>query len=98
VRPPAKRGGRFFAQHIGRRSESPCAWSCLLAAGLLLRGLYYAQTVDPVFEMKDVAAAFLFPKAQGYDENRSTAFMGRLRERVAALSGVIEMRKPSARR
>src|SRR5260370_7586164 len=39
--------------------------------------------------MKNVTAAFLFPKAQGYDENRSTAFMGRLRERVAALPGVI---------
>ncbi len=31
----------------------------LLAAGLLLRGLYYAQTVDPGFETKDVAAIFL---------------------------------------
>jgi len=63
----------------------------LLAAGLLLRGLYYAQTVDPGFEMKDVAAAFLYPKAQGYDETRATAFMGRLRERLAGLPGVVEI-------
>jgi len=83
-----KKGGRFLRNTLVGAQIAVCM-ILLLAAGLLLRGLYYAQTVDPGFEMKDVAAAFLFPKAQGYDENRSTAFMGRLRERVAALPGVI---------
>jgi putative ABC transport system permease protein len=87
---PGKKSGRFLRNTLVGAQIAVCM-VLLLAAGLLLRGLYYVQTVDPGFEMKDVAAAFLFPKAQGYDENRSAAFMGRLRERVAALSGVIEI-------
>jgi putative ABC transport system permease protein len=63
----------------------------LLAAGLLLRGLHYTKTVNPGFEMKNVAGAFLNPGAQGYDENRATVFMGRLRERIADLPGVTEV-------
>jgi putative ABC transport system permease protein len=63
----------------------------LLAAGLLLRGLYYAQTVDPGFETKNVAAIFLNLGAQAYDESRATVFMRRSRERIAGLPGVIEV-------
>ena len=85
-----KKSGRFLRNTLVGAQIAVCM-ILLLATGLLLRGLYYAQTVDPGFEMKDVAAAFLFPKAQGYDENRSTAFVGRLRERVAGLPGVIEI-------
>jgi macrolide transport system ATP-binding/permease protein len=87
---PGKKSGRFLRNTLVGAQIAVCM-ILLLAAGLLLRGLYYAQTVDPGFEMKDVAAAFLYPKAQGYDENRSTAFMGRLRERLAGLPGVIEV-------
>jgi putative ABC transport system permease protein len=85
-----KKGGRFLRNTLIGAQIAVCM-ILLLATGLLLRGLYYAQTVDPGFEMKDVAAAFLFPKAQGYDENRSTSFIGRLRERVTGLPGVIEI-------
>ncbi len=63
----------------------------LLATGLLLRGVYYAQTVDPGFDTKDVASIFLNLGAQSYDESRATVFMGRLRERIAGLPGVIEV-------
>jgi predicted permease len=63
----------------------------LLGAGLLLRGLYYAQTVDPGFEIKDVARIFLNLQAEGYDESRATVLMQSLRERIAALPGVIEI-------
>jgi macrolide transport system ATP-binding/permease protein len=87
---PGKKSGRFLRNTLVGAQIAVCM-VLLLGAGLLLRGLYYAQTVDPGFEMKDVVAAFLFPKAQGYDENRSTSFMGLLRERVAGLPGVIEI-------
>jgi predicted permease len=63
----------------------------LLAAGLLLRGLHHTQTVDPGFEIKNVAAAFFNLQRQGYDENRATTFIRALRERVASLPGVIEV-------
>ena len=87
---PGKKSGRFLRNTLVGAQIAVCM-ILLLAAGLLLRGLYYAQTVDPGFEMKDVAAAFLYPKAQGYDETRATAFMGRLRERLAGLPGVSEI-------
>ena len=32
----------------------------LIAAGLLLRGLYQAQTIDPGFEMQNVASASIY--------------------------------------
>ncbi len=87
---PGKKSGRFLRNTLVGAQIAVCM-ILLLAAGLLLRGLYYAQTVDPGFEMKNVAAAFLYPKAQGYDETRATAFMSRLRERLAGLPGVSEI-------
>jgi predicted permease len=63
----------------------------LLAAGLLLRGFYYSQTVDPGFEEKNVAQVFLNLRTQGYDENRATAFITRLRERIRSFPGVIDV-------
>jgi predicted permease len=41
--------------------------------------------------MKDVVAVFLDLRAQGYDKSRATAFLERLRERLAALPGVTEV-------
>jgi macrolide transport system ATP-binding/permease protein len=60
----------------------------LLAAGLLLRGLRYAQTVDPGFEMKGLATTFVNLRSLNYDENRAAAFAMQLRQRVAGLPGV----------
>jgi predicted permease len=60
----------------------------LLAAGLLLRGLYYAQTVDPGFEMKGITQAQFDLPSQGYSEERAQAFQRELTARVAALPGV----------
>lgn len=62
----------------------------LLAAGLLLRGLYRAQRLDPGFETKNVASLFLNLQEQGYDVKQATAFVQSLRASTAALSGVIE--------
>ena len=63
----------------------------LLAAGLLLRGLYRAQTVDPGFEIKGVAAIFLDLAKQGYDPAHATGFMRRFRERIQGIPGVTEV-------
>jgi predicted permease len=87
---PGKTGGRFLRNTLIGAQIAVCM-ILLLAAGLLLRGLYYAQTVNPGFEIKNVAGAFLNLRAQGYDENRATAFIRSLRERIAGLPGVTEV-------
>jgi putative ABC transport system permease protein len=60
----------------------------LIAAGLLMRGLYRAQTVDPGFEMKGISQAAFDLPSQGYDEERARVFQRELMARVAALPGV----------
>jgi putative ABC transport system permease protein len=85
-----KTRGRFLRNVLVSAQIAVCM-VLLLSAGLLLRGLYYTQTVDPGFEMKNVAATFLNLRVQGYDENRAAAFIGSLRERIAGLPGVTEV-------
>jgi macrolide transport system ATP-binding/permease protein len=60
----------------------------LIAAALLLRGLYFAQTVDPGFAMKGAAVVSLDLRTQGYKEKPAAEFEQRLKEKVAALPGV----------
>jgi macrolide transport system ATP-binding/permease protein len=60
----------------------------LIAAGLLMRGLYMAQTVDPGFEMKGITQAVFDLSPQGYSEERAEIFQRQLMARVAALPGV----------
>src|SRR5713226_3690497 len=60
----------------------------LIAAGLLMRGLYLAQTVDPGFEMKGITQAIFDLPSQGYSEERARTFQRELIARVAALPGV----------
>jgi predicted permease len=59
-----------------------------VAASLLLRGLYAAQTVEPGFAYRDVSVVSLRLRAAGYDAQRTTAFNRELMQRVAALPGV----------
>lgn len=60
----------------------------LIAAGLLMRGLYFAQTVDPGFTMSGIAVASMDLRTQGYKEEPAAAFERRLKEKVAGLPGV----------
>ena len=61
----------------------------LIAAGLLMRGLYSTQTVDPGFDMKGVVQArFDLSSAQGYDALRAQTFQRELIARIKALPGV----------
>lgn len=85
-----KKSGRFLLDALVGAQVAVCMVP-LLAAGLLMRGLYYAQTVDPGFEEKNVAQMFLNLTAQGYDEQRASGFIGRLLERIRALPGVVEV-------
>src|SRR5215472_14666456 len=60
----------------------------LIAAGLLMRGLYYAQTVDPGFEMKGITQVRFDLPSQGYNLEKARPFQRELMARVAALPGV----------
>ncbi|HEX7236254.1 MAG TPA: FtsX-like permease family protein, partial [Gammaproteobacteria bacterium] len=60
----------------------------LVCAGLFLRTLQQAATVDPGFDADNVAVASFDLRTQGYTEGRSRAFYAQLTERVAGLPGV----------
>jgi len=60
----------------------------LLASGLLLHGLYRAQTVNPGFQMKNIEAVALDLSSAGYTPQRAAAFQQQLQDRLAALPGV----------
>lgn len=85
-----KKSGRFLRNALVAGQVAVCM-ILLIAAGLLLRGLYHAQTADPGFDMKNVAVAFFNLNRQGYDENRAAVFLRSLREHVAGFPGVIEV-------
>jgi macrolide transport system ATP-binding/permease protein len=68
----------------------------LLAAGLLLRGLHRAQTIDPGFRMKNVAAISLDLNGAGYDNHRAEALQRQLLQQIAALPGVNATAQASA--
>jgi macrolide transport system ATP-binding/permease protein len=60
----------------------------LIVAGLLLRGLYRAQTLDPGFEMKNMQAVSFDLSPQNYTPERAAALERELIERISAVPGV----------
>ena len=82
-----KKGGRLLLNMLIGSQVAVCM-VLLLAAGLLLRGLYQAQTIDPGFEIKGVATMFMYLGRQGYDQTRATQFMRQFRDRIRDLPGV----------
>ncbi len=60
----------------------------LVAAGLLLHGLWVAQTVDPGFSMKNIATVSFDLRGQGYSAERAAALQRQLRQRLEAAPGV----------
>jgi len=64
----------------------------LIAAGLLMRGLYLTQTVEPGFEMKGIVQArFDLSSAQGYDALRAQTFQREFIAHIETLPGVDEV-------
>ena len=63
----------------------------LLTSGLLLHGLYRAQTINPGFQMNSIEAAAFDLSAAGYTPQRAAAFQQQLQARLAALPGVDEV-------
>ena len=90
----AASGGMLRSTFIG--VQMAVCMMLLIAAGLLLRGLYMAQTVDPGFEMKGITQARYDLPSQGYKQERAQAFQRELVARVAALPGVDEVEQARA--
>ena len=85
-----KKSGGFLRSTLVGTQIAVCM-ILLVAAGLLLRGLYHAHRIDPGFDTKDIAVVFLNMREQGYAPNHATHFVRRLRERIASLPGVVEV-------
>jgi len=60
----------------------------LIGAGLCIRSLINAQSIDPGFDAQHVLAGGLNPGSLGYSEAQGRAFYARLLERATALPGV----------
>jgi len=60
----------------------------MIAAGLLLRGLYAAQTVDPGFSYQNVAVVSFDLTSAGYTDDKADLFQRELMDRAKALPGV----------
>jgi predicted permease len=60
----------------------------LVCAGLFLRSLQQAATVDPGFDADNVAIASFDLRTQGYSEPRGRAFYAELTQRIAGLPDV----------
>src|SRR5580700_295643 len=82
------RSGGGILRHSLVAAQVAVCMILLIAAGLLLRGLYFAQTVDPGFAMNGITVVSLDLRTQGYKEEPAAQFEHRLKEKVAALPGV----------
>jgi predicted permease len=81
-------GSSGFLRHTLVAAQVAVCMVLLIAAGLLLRGLYEAQTIDPGFETRNVTSVSFDIHGQGYDDQRAASFDRELLERVSALPGV----------
>jgi predicted permease len=60
----------------------------LISAGLCVRSLFNARSIDPGFSTRDIAVAQLDPGSLGYTESQDGEFYRQLLERVRALPGI----------
>jgi predicted permease len=60
----------------------------LISAGLLLRALYAAHTIDPGFNYRNVTVVSPALRGPSYDDARVAAFQRRFMERIRSLPGV----------
>jgi predicted permease len=81
-------GSKGWLRHTLVGAQVAVSMVLLIAAGLLLRGLLVAQTVDPGFEMRNIASVSFELRDLGYDSASAALLQRSLRERLSALPGV----------
>ena len=87
-------GGRLRSTLVG--VQVAVCMVLLIAAGLLMRGLYLAQTADPGFEMKGIIQGRYDLPSQGYNAESAQAFQRELIARLMVLPGVDEIEEARA--
>jgi putative ABC transport system permease protein len=80
-------GSRFLRSTLVGLQVAVCM-VLLISAGLLMRALYTAQTIDPGFEMKNIVQASFDLHARGYSEERADLFQRQIMERLRGLPGI----------
>jgi predicted permease len=81
-----RRSGRLQGTLLG--AQVALSMVLMISAGLLLRGLYATQAVEPGFTYENVAVASFDLPGSGYDAARAAVFQRQLAERVGALPGI----------
>jgi predicted permease len=94
VVPALKQEGRAGSDRPSRLrsvlvvAEVAVCSALLIGAGLCVRSLLNARSIDPGFDAQHVLMAVLEPGSMGYSEVKGKAFYQQLVERVRALPGV----------
>jgi putative ABC transport system permease protein len=91
-----KNEGAAFGQRMSRSrlrdvlivGQMTVCLALLITAGLLVRGLLRAQTLDPGFRTEQALVVSMDLRQQGYDKNKAEAFHRQLSERLEAMPGV----------
>ena len=85
----ARPGRRFTLRNVLVVAQIAMAVVLLSMTGLFLRSLQSAAGIDIGFRSKGLLMLSIDPSEHGYTPERTVAFLAQVRERVAALPGVI---------
>jgi predicted permease len=84
-------GRRITLRNVLVVSQIAMSLVLLCATGLFLRSLEGASSIDIGFRSRDVLMMSVDPRIHGYSPERTTQLLTQLRERVAALPGVVSV-------
>ena len=85
----ARPGHRINLRSILVVAQIAMSLVLLCGTGLLLRSLQNASSIDIGFRSRGLLMMSVDPRVHGYTPERTTQFLTQLRERVAALPGVV---------
>ena len=85
----ARPGRRWTLRNILIVSQIAMSLVLLCATGLFLRSMQSASSIDIGFRSRGILIMSVDPRVNGYTAERTNRFLAELRERVAALPGVI---------
>jgi predicted permease len=87
----ARPGRRLTLRNVLVVSQIFMSLVLLCATGLFLRSLQRAVGIDIGFRSRNVLMLSVDPRVHGYSPERTTQFLAQLRERVAAIPGVVSV-------